>query len=71
MRSEAEATAFATEIRGQGFPPSVHRADLGDQGVFFRIRLGPFPTAERAHGVLARLLRATGHDGMVMSSRAD
>jgi len=58
-------------MRSQGFPPSVHRADLAEQGLFFRIRLGPFPTAERAHALQARLLRATGHEGMVMSSRVD
>lgn len=71
LRSEAEAVAFSAQMRSEGYPPSVHRAEIADQGVFYRIRLGPYATAERAHAVQARLLRATGHDGMVMSSRAD
>ncbi|MEY3014536.1 MAG: hypothetical protein RIT45_3271 [Pseudomonadota bacterium] len=71
LRSESEAEAFAAGLRAKGWRVKIQRADLNDQGTFFRIRLGPYTGMARAQAVRARLRQSTGFDALVMSTAND
>ncbi len=66
QRSEAEAQAsfhalqakFPSQLGGQ--QPMIRRADLGDKGVFYRVQVGPFGTADQATQLCASLKSAGG-----------
>jgi SPOR domain len=66
QRSEAEAqTAFRalqTKFPDQlgGRQPLVHRADLGDKGIFYRALVGPFASMEQAAAMCSSLKAAGG-----------
>ncbi len=46
----------------------VQRADLGDRGIFFRIRVGPFPNRATAQDMCAQI-KATKLDCLVMRDK--
>jgi len=54
FRSEAEADAQWSRLTGKlgsfvdGKSPDIERADLGDKGVYYRLRIGPFASADDA-----------------------
>lgn len=54
FRSEAEADSQWTRLQGKlgdyldGKAQDVERADLGDKGTFYRLRIGPFTSADDA-----------------------
>lgn len=54
FRSEAEADSQWTRLQGKlgdyldGKSQDVERADLGDKGTFYRLRIGPFASADDA-----------------------
>jgi hypothetical protein len=65
QRSEAEAQAAFRALQGK-FPsqlgnrePVIHRADLGDKGIYFRAMVGPFASSGEA-GELCSSLKAAG-----------
>lgn len=47
-RTREEADLFAEALRGRGHQAFVTAAELGDRGVFFRVRIGPFANAREA-----------------------
>ncbi len=47
-----------------GLRSDIARADLGDRGIYYRLRVGPFETSDAA-GVLCRLLKGRGQDCIV------
>ncbi len=47
-RTRDEAEVFAEALRGRGHQAFVTEADLGERGVFFRVRIGPFENARSA-----------------------
>ncbi|MCA9575495.1 MAG: SPOR domain-containing protein [Myxococcales bacterium] len=47
-RTREEAEIFAEALRGRGHGAFVTEADLGERGVFFRVRIGPFENAREA-----------------------
>jgi cell division septation protein DedD len=51
-------TKYAAVLGDQS--PLIERADLGDRGVYFRVYLGPFDTAEDANDLCGRLKLAGG-----------
>jgi hypothetical protein len=67
QRSEEEAQASFRALQTK-YPavlgsrqPLISRADLGDKGVFYRARVGPFPTIGEANQVCESLKSAGGH----------
>jgi len=70
FRSNAEAQAYfarmqsklADQLEGKSF--DVERADLGDRGVYHRLRLGPFASADAAKRYCAEL-KARGQDCLI------
>lgn len=61
FRSEAEADGQWTRLQGKlssyldGKAEDVERADLGDKGVYYRLRIGPFSSADDAKTYCAGL----------------
>jgi cell division septation protein DedD len=61
FRSEAEAQGQWTRLQGKlgdfldGKSTDVERADLGDKGVYYRLRIGPFGSADEAKTYCAGL----------------
>lgn len=47
-RTREEAEIFAEALRGRGHQAFVTEAELGERGVFFRVRIGPFEHARDA-----------------------
>ena len=62
MRKEEEAQAFWDKLKQQNVDilghsePVIQHADLGaTKGVYFRLRVGPFPSAQSANGLCSAL----------------
>lgn len=61
FRSEAEATGQWSSLQGKlgsyldGKSNDIERADLGDKGIYYRLRIGPFASADEAKTYCAGL----------------
>ena len=66
QRSEADATASFRSAQGKfpnilgGYQANIQRADLGDKGIYFRVRVGPFANSADAQQLCASLKAAGG-----------
>ena len=66
QRSEAEAQASYRELQAKypgqlgGHHATIHRADLGGKGTYYRAMIGPYPSAEAAAGMCSNLTAAGG-----------
>lgn len=66
QRSEAEAQAAFRSLQAK-FPAqlgnqlgNIRRADLGDKGVYYRVQVGPFASADQASELCSSLKSAGG-----------
>lgn len=70
FKSQAEADGFWARLETKlgdfvaGKAPDTERADLGDKGVFFRLRIGPFSSADDAK-TYCEGLKSRGQDCLV------
>lgn len=70
FRSDDEANAMWTRMEGKlgdymsGKAPDVERADLGEKGVYYRLRIGPFASADDAR-TYCEGLKTRGQDCLV------
>ncbi len=48
FRSQAEANTFADQLRARGHKAHVIEANVPGRGVWYRVRVGPFPTQQAA-----------------------
>ncbi len=70
LRSEAEAKGFWSTAQAkhpdllETMPLYVERADLGDQGIYFRVQTGPFPSKATAQDLCGQL-KSAGQDCIV------
>lgn len=66
QRSEAEAQTAFRELQAKypaqlgSHQATIHRADLGDKGTYYRALVGPYGSAEAAAGVCSSLKAAGG-----------
>ena len=66
QRSEAEAQASYRELQAKypaqlgGHHATIHRADLGGKGTYYRAMIGPYPSAEAAAGMCSSIKAAGG-----------
>lgn len=69
LRSEAEARSTFTNLQNRfgsilsGFGPNIQRADLGDRGIYHRVRVGPMERS--AADSLCRRYQSAGGDCFV------
>ena len=54
-QNPSEADNLKARLALMGIEANVQRVDLGDKGVFYRVRLGSFPNADAAETMRARL----------------
>jgi len=70
VRTEAEARALAARVKGQGAvaarEPEIDQAVVGNMGSFYRIRVGPFATAQDGQAACASL-KSGGLDCLVVT----
>jgi len=66
LRAEADANALRDKLRGGGFPAFVDRLST-DNGVLFRVRVGPEMEKARAEATRNALKQKFALDGMVVS----
>lgn len=70
FRSDEEANAMWDRLEGKlgnyldGKAPDIERADLGDKGVFYRLRIGPFTSSDAAK-TYCEGLKSRGQDCLV------
>jgi TolB-like protein len=69
LRNEAEALRICAALRQKDFPARVERAEVGDTGVWFRVRVLEFPSAAAARETLDRL-RREGYPAMAFPIRS-
>jgi cell division septation protein DedD len=55
VKSEAEARQLAERLRQRGYAPYVEAIAFPDKGVWYRVRMGEFPSKEFARSTLDRL----------------
>jgi DedD protein len=48
FRTQAEADAFATQLRARGHKAHIQRAEIPTRGIWFRVKIGPFSTQHEA-----------------------
>jgi cell division protein FtsN len=64
QRDEAQAAASLAAMQSRyssilgGINPDIQRADLGAKGIYYRARVGPFPTRPEAIEVCEKLKAA-------------
>jgi cell division septation protein DedD len=65
VRTEAEARALAAKARREaalaGRESAIDPAVLGNMGTFYRVRFGPFASAQETQAVCAKL-QGSGYD---------
>ncbi|MBL8149739.1 MAG: zinc-ribbon domain-containing protein [Blastocatellia bacterium] len=62
--SEAEAKSLSNRLKSLGIDSYVIRADLGNKGIWYRVRTGGFQTQEEARKVLEKL-NQKGFEGFI------
>ena len=73
-RSEGEATNAFAKLKQrhagllQNYGPLIQRADLGDKGIYFRLRVGPV-NGKQAAADLCRSLISAGQKGCIVRKR--
>jgi cell division septation protein DedD len=55
VKSEAEARQLAERLRQRGYAPYVEAIAFPDKGVWYRVRMGEFPSKEFARSTVDRL----------------
>lgn len=65
FRASADARALKERLAQKGFATFVEQADLGDKGVWHRVRVGPFAEAQSAQSTVDLLKSQEKIDGFV------
>lgn len=65
-KNQVSAQKLLKELSSDGYAGTVVRADLGERGVWFRVRVGPYATREEAGSVLEKLRKDRSLKGYVV-----
>ncbi|KIH77100.1 Cell division protein DedD (protein involved in septation) [Geoalkalibacter ferrihydriticus] len=55
FRSADDARSLSDRLKAKNFPAFVQQADLGERGVWYRVRLGPYAQSAEAQVMVTRL----------------
>lgn len=55
FQNRAKAEKIAKKLREKGFPAYIVRRDLGEKGVWFRVRIGEFKSSKEAEEVRQKI----------------
>jgi cell division protein FtsN len=67
-QNPSEADNLKARLAMLGIEANVQRIDLGDKGIFYRVRLGAFPSMDAAEAMRARLATEGIEAGVVRSA---
>ncbi|MBP6343226.1 MAG: SPOR domain-containing protein [Candidatus Omnitrophica bacterium] len=68
FKEQSRADAMAGKLKDGGVPAYVQMSDLGDKGVWYRVRTGSFPSSELAQAALA-VIRKEHKDSIVVKEK--
>jgi len=71
FRKQSVASSEAERISAKGHEAFVERADLGQRGIWFRVKVGRFKTRAEAESLKAKINKVLVPDGIVVMNRAD
>lgn len=54
-KDQLNARKLLQDLSSEGYAGTVVRAELGERGVWFRVRVGPYKTGKESEGVLKKL----------------
>ena len=64
FKDKGRADAIVEKMKTQGYPAYVLISDLGDKGVWYRVRVGAFATTQEAQAALEQL-KKDSHAGFI------
>jgi DedD protein len=67
-QDKGEADRFASGLRDKGYAPFLVEANLPGKGLWYRVRMGRFPSKEAASHYLADFKRETSISGIVTTA---
>jgi cell division septation protein DedD len=65
-RDQVNARKLLQDLLSEGYAGTVVQADLGERGVWFRVRVGPFNTGEEAKRALEKLRKERKLKGYIV-----
>ena len=65
-KDQASAQKLLEDLLSDGYSGTVLRADLGERGIWYRVRIGPYAQGEEAELILKRLREERGLKGYVV-----
>lgn len=68
FRDQTKADAISKELNASGIPAYVQMSDLGDKGVWYRVRTGAFDAPEKAQAMLTEI-RKLHKDSIVVKEK--
>lgn len=68
FKEQSRADAIANKLKDTGTPAYVQMSDLGDKGVWYRVRTGSFKTSAEAEAVLTEI-RKEHKDSIVVKEK--
>ena len=54
-KDQLNARKLLQDLSSEGYAGTVVRAELGERGVWFRVRVGPYKSVKESEGVLKKL----------------
>ena len=64
FQNKTRADAIVSIMKSQGYPAYVLMSDLGDKGVWYRVRVGEYKNQQEAQQILEKL-KKDEHDGFI------
>ena len=64
FQNKTRADATASVLKSQGYPAYVLMSDLGEKGIWYRVRVGEFKNQQEAQDTLEKL-KKDEHDGFI------
>ena len=61
FRDKARADAIVGKMKAQGYSSYVLMSDLGERGIWYRVRVGTFTTSQEAQEALEKLKKDSHH----------
>jgi cell division septation protein DedD len=65
-KDQLNARKLLQDLSSEGYAGTVVRAELGERGIWFRVRIGPYKTGKESEGVLKKLRKERKLKGFIV-----
>jgi DedD protein len=65
-KAQETAKELLEQLSAEGYPGTIQVADLGERGVWYRVRIGPYGTEKKAGEILEKLRKERGLKGYIV-----